>query len=185
MSRALHRIQAQLARLYDLDVIDLEPFLCDEEAARAVVGDGIARGEVLLVAEDKDGISVGLYVAPEAIAELETDDPAFEAFSLAAEGVSHFVYLLFRATNDESVSQLELELQAEVDKYATALLEGWGMRAIQERSRSLRRKLFDEVEFIDESGTVEGERYRIASRAAARYAAHLERRYVVVEDLAG
>lgn len=40
-----------------------------------------------------------------------------DAFSVAAEEVSHFQYLLFHASSGRPVSQLELELQGEIDKF--------------------------------------------------------------------
>ena len=46
-------------------------------------------------------------------------------FLLAVEGVSHFVYLVHRARQERPVSAVELELQAEVDKYLVALLVTW------------------------------------------------------------
>lgn len=163
--------------------------MCDEEAARAVVGDDVARGEVLLVADDPEGPSVGLYIAEGALEHLRTKGAEIScatsrtAFWLAAEGVSHFIYLAFRSMNEESVSQLELELQAEVDKYAsTVLMKGLGVGAIQERSRIVRHHLFDEVEFLDDASSEEGARYRRASAAAARYTKMLEEKYVIPGD---
>lgn len=186
MSEILTRIQARLSELYDVESLPVEPFICSEEEARAAVGDAVSRGEVLLVSEDADGgISVGLYVAESALDLLRTDDAPLEAFWLAAEGVSHFVYLVFRAQNEESVSQLELELQAEVDKYATALLDGWGVGLMKERSRQIRQRLFHDAEFLDDAGTEAGDRYRVATRAAAQVVANLEKRYVAREDLHG
>lgn len=186
MSGILSRIQERISELYDVDSLPVEPFICSEEEARAAVGDAVARGEVLLVGEDHDGgISVGLYVAESALELLRTDDAPLEAFWLAAEGVSHFVYLIFRAQNDESVTQLELELQAEVDKYATALLDGWGVGLMKERSRQIRQRLFDDAEYLDDADTEAGERYRLATRAAARVVANLERRFVANEDMNG
>lgn len=181
----LRRIQRVLARAYDLHVLpDVEQFVCSAEILRAAAGDGVAhRGEVLLVMQDEDGIHVGLYLDPDVLDRLTHASPDFRALCLATEGVSHFVYLSFRADNDEQVTQLELELQAEVDKYATGLfdahaLAGNGVGAIRARSRALREKLFLNARFIDPAGTPEGERYRIAHRAAARYAAALEARFV-------
>lgn len=186
MADVLTRIQNRLSELYDVDSLPVAPFICSEEEARAAVGDAVSRGEVLLVSEDADGgISVGLYVAESALDLLRSDDAPLEAFWLAAEGVSHFVYLIFRAQNEESVTQLELELQAEVDKYATALLDGWGVGLMKERSRQIRRRLFDDAEFLDDAGTEEGDRYRTATRAAARVVANLEQRFVAREDLRG
>ena len=210
MSESLANIRAQLARLYDVDPPEVEPFLCDEEQARAAVGDGVERGEVLLVLEEPDGVSIGLYVAEPALALLAERSEGraelkhFEAFCLAAEGVSHLVYLIFRVRNDQSVTQLELELQAEVDKWATAILEmtdslnatehratssenlrGLGVNLVRERSRDLRQKLFEAVVYLDAPGTEAGDRYRLATRAAARYAARLEELFLARGDMVG
>lgn len=188
----LREIQLRLERLYGLDLgASVEDFVCDEEAAREAVGDKVSRREILLVAEEPDGIAVGLYVDEVALERLRgardawMDDGRFDAACLATEGVSHFVYLLFRANGDNQVSQLELELQAEVDKYATGLLAGNGVALIRERSRSLRRRLFAEAELLDELDPEEVERYQTALRAAARYTARLEERFVARGDLRG
>jgi hypothetical protein len=189
----LTRIQRMLADLYDLrPALDVERFVCGPELLRAAVGEGAeARGEVLLVFEDDEGLHVALYLDPEVLTALREGAPDFRAQCLATEGVSHFLYLTFRADNDEQVSQLELELQAEVDKYAAGLagaeaLAGNGVGAIRARSRALRERLFRTARFLDAPESPEGERYRVAHRAAARYTAVLEERYVEtgrLEDL--
>lgn len=198
---ALKEIQDALAALYDVQVDhDVMDFVCDAALVEHTTG-GSDCGEVLLVAEDgDDGVLVALYVAPEAREVLGEapfdawhDDERVWAASLATEGVSHFLYLMFRVENDRAVSQLELELQAEVDKYATALLgdgaestsdlAGNGVNLIRKRSRALRARIFDGAEFIDDERTEAGERYRIAHRLGRTYAARLERLYVDVGDL--
>ncbi len=172
----------------------------DEAEARDALGPtAVTRGEVLLVREDADGVAVGLYVDAACVRALAVQrgdawtDERFAAACLATEGVSHFVYLLFRAQQDGDVSALELELQAEVDKYATGLLSGFGTgliasrerasAALVARSRALRRRLFEEAELLDPPGTEEGDRYRAALALASRFVAHLERTYVVRGDL--
>ena len=40
----------------------------------------------------------------------------------ALEGVSHFLYFAWNAGHDKTVSLLELELQAEIDKYVASYL---------------------------------------------------------------
>ena len=201
----LGRVQRGLEHLYDLELAhDVEDFVVDVEEAREAVGDdAVARREVLLVREDADGVAVGLYVDADAVRSLgvATDaddvwsDERFDAACLVTEGVSHFVYLLFRAASDEDVTALELELQAEVDKYATGLLAGNGAGVVVARehaqrradlvarSRGLRRRLFDEAQLLDAAGTEEGDRYRVAIRLASRFAAHLEDTYVARGDL--
>lgn len=185
----LGAIQGALSELYDVQVeASVEDFVCDAAVVRATVGaEQVDRGELLVVAEEQEGVSVGLYVDPEAVAALEGRgldwQEAFEACCLATEGVSHFLYLMFRAESGEPVSQLELELQAEVDKYATGLLAGNGVGAIRARSRSLRRRLFHQARFRDGAETEQGERYRVASRIAERFTRWLEAEHLDRGDL--
>jgi hypothetical protein len=175
----LRRLQRELEALYDLPLgPDVEQFVCDEAEARAIAGDAVtARREALIVVERGEDVSVGLYVDP-ALRE----GAHFDAVCVLAEGVSHFVYLEFRSCRGREVSELELELQAEVDKYALALVRDPSGR-LSSRSRRLRRRLFERAAFLDPEGTERGERYRLASRVAASYARFLERRFVDGGDL--
>jgi hypothetical protein len=183
LSAELQGIADRLASLYDTPPLeDVSAYLCDEATMRAVVGEDVERGEVLAVLEEGGSAFVGLYVASDVVDALASS-PSFAAWQLAVEGISHLVYLSFRAGGDESVSALELELQAEVDKWALGLfdhhpLEGWGVPLLRARSQSLRRRLFADVSFLDEPGTEKGDRYRTASRAAARYVEGLEARWL-------
>ena len=189
----LGELQSTLVQLYDVDESPpVAPFLCGADDVEAAGADP-ERGEVLLVHEQGDDVSVGLYVTPGATRRLSgaTDPLAperFDAWCLAAEGVSHFVYLLFRAQSGASVSQLELEVQAEVDKYAAALLgsgaggeellAGNGVGLFLARSRAIRRGLYEEQTLLDAPGTVEHGRYQLAMETAGRYAERLERNFV-------
>lgn len=205
----LARIQHLLTDLYDVEVTaSVDDFVCGEAVARAVVGDAVCRGEVLVVVDDPEDASVGLYVAPDVLERVRrtaawpphaSAPPAgdrrgagFRAYCLATEGVSHFVYLMFRAEHEAAVSQLELEVQGEVDKYAAALVgeragprAGHSRGALWARSRALRWHLFARADFRDAPETDEGERYRVAHRLASRYTAALEARHVARGDLAG
>jgi hypothetical protein len=174
----LRRLQRELEALYDLPLgPDVEQFVCDEAEARAIAGDAVtARREALIVVERGDDVSVGLYVDP----ALRTPSH-FDAVCVLAEGVSHFVYLEFRSCRGRDMSELELELQAEVDKYALALVRD--PRRLSSRSRRLRRRLFEEAAFLDPEGTERGERYRLATKVASSYARFLERRFVDGGDL--
>lgn len=199
----LATLQRRLGELYDVDLdVRVDDFLCDEDTARALGGDdATSRGEVLFVVPESDGARVALFVEPRARAQRGDgwlDGAArFRACCLAAEGVSHFVYLAFRQDHEEAVSELELELQAEIDKWALGLLapyrdvedarllagRGVGAIALRDRSRRLRERLFGRARFIDEAGTEKGDRYRAALRLGARYARELEERVVARGDI--
>ncbi len=176
----LRRLQRELEALYDLPLgPDVEQFVCGEDEARALAGDAItARHEALIVVEGEEDVSVGLYVS----AALQSLPARFEAACALAEGVSHFVYVAFRSLRGRAVSELELELQAEVDKYALALVRDPAPR-LSSRSRRLRRRLFEGPAYLDPEGSERGERYRRASRVASAYARYLERRFVDAGDL--
>ena len=98
-------------------------------------------------------------------------------YCTALEGVSHFVYSTWRLEYDLPVSLLELETQAEVDKYAvTVFLLGaqqGGAYPAQVHSR-----LFDRVSFDSRLAPAQVQRYQTAHRHAARYCRHLERTFV-------
>jgi hypothetical protein len=155
-------VQGALERLYQLDrVADVHPFLRPAE-------DG--EREALLVRETEDGLEMALRV-PQLVGEAELD-PLCQII----EGVSHFVYLSHRAHAEREATQLELELQAEVDKYV--ILAGAVANFHVRESAALRERLFDQVAFEDDGGTERGERYRVANDLAHRFVRRLERDFV-------
>ncbi|HEU5060661.1 MAG TPA: hypothetical protein VFU21_29220 [Kofleriaceae bacterium] len=176
----LARLQRGLERMYRIETdLSVDDFVIDDDARREL---GVARAprEQLLVSGDDGEVSLGLFVDARALSNLERHDPAdgldernLGDFLLAVEGVSHFVYLSWRARHDHRVSALELELQAEVDKYVTCLLLG-----DMDRSAALRRRLFEQFSFEPDLDDEERARYRTANSNAQRYSASLERRFV-------
>jgi hypothetical protein len=125
-----------------------------------------------------DALELALYVDRATLANLERNDPAaglddrnFGDFCLAVEGVSHFIYLSLAARSERPVSQLELELQAEVDKFACGVLLLAGGAA------ELRRRLYGDVRYQGDLNAEEAARYRTANLEARRYSATLERRF--------
>jgi hypothetical protein len=181
-------VQRGLERLYRVETdLEVEDFLIDE-SHRDRMGVERRPREQLLVSHDDDGVSMGLFVDARALTALRsfapralTEGTGLEDFMLVVEGVSHFVFLAWRARADRPVSALELELQAEVDKYVTCVLS---VVAEPERSPALRRRLFEEFELVDDLEADERERYRVANANAHRYSASLEQRFVRPRRLA-
>ena len=196
-------LQRRLVDLYDLRLgVEVEDFVCDEQTARSLGGEEAARrGEVLFVVERADGAEVALWIEPGARSQRGDgwlgSPGRFRRACLAAEGVSHFVFVAFRADHALETSELELELQAEIDKWALGLLAPWrGLEhasllagrgtelvRLRDRSQRLRERLFSGASFLDAAGTERGERYREASRLAERYALQMERAHVLRGDL--
>lgn len=188
MSAVLRGMQSLLGRLYDVEVkYDVHDFLVTDRRALsgiAVENDTRALDEALFVAETTDGAGLSLYLDPDLLQRLERADPLgaltegnIADYCTALEGVSHFVYTAWRLDRDAPVSLLELETQAEVDKYAaTVFLVGrqQGGRYPTE----VHARLFDRVSFDSRLRPEQYDRYRTAHRCAAQYCRRLERRFV-------
>jgi hypothetical protein len=185
----LRGLQSLLERLYDVqqpyDVYDF--LVTDRRAVNCAEpeNDRRALDEQLLLAETADGAGVALYLDPDVLRRLEAADPHHALtennladYCTALEGVSHFVYSAWRLDRDSPVSLLELETQAEVDKYAVTVF----LLAQQQGSRSypvqVHARLFDHVRFDSRLEPDQHERYRTAHRCAANYCRGLERRFV-------
>lgn len=186
--QVIDRLQGILERTYDLDNCHkATDFLvtCPEFARDfGFRPDGKAGTERVLVAQDTDQVDLAVYLDREVVARLGREDPVkslhdgnLEDFWTAIEGVSHFVYLIWNAARQRSVTRLELELQAEVDKFVTTAL----LVASQQGGRvpaELHSWLFD-LWRLDES--IQGEdadRYNCANRYAGRYCQRLAKEHL-------
>lgn len=185
MSSVLCRLQRGLEALYRVDTqLDVAAFVVGEEERDQALGraDGPARRprEQLLVSQEGAELALALFLDRAALANLEAHDPAsglsdanFSDFCLAVEGVSHFIYVARCAAADRPVTALELELQAEVDKFVSCTL-----LTEARDTADLRGRLYDEVSFHADLDDDERVRYRTANDEARRYAGSLDRRFI-------
>jgi hypothetical protein len=182
----LHALQTQLETLYDVAAGHaVDDFLIhDPLLVRRLEADPAARDvpEKLLVCQHGEELDLALYLEAAVLERLAQDDPLtrlhggnLEDFLTVLEGVSHFLYLTWNARHARPVSLLELELQAEVDKYvvAAALLG----RQHGRRPDYLHHLLFDAAVFDASLSAVARARYHRANHAARRYCAWLCRRF--------
>jgi hypothetical protein len=178
----LRAVQRGLEELYRVETeLDVDEFVIDD-AARSALGVERAPREQLLVHEQDGELGLALYLDPAVIANLAANDPRrdlgehnLQDFLLAVEGVSHFVFVAWRARQARPVSALELELQAEVDKWASCVLTAGTGGAI---GGDLRARLFERFELEPGMGADERERYLVANDNARRYADLLHERFV-------
>lgn len=163
----------------------MSQYLVDDDTRREIPGSREGIPEQLFIRESESDVDLALYIAPSVTETLEKHPPAhgltsenFEAYCIALEGVSHFVLCAFRASHDLSVSALELELQAEVDKFVSSwlLLEEQGLGR-EAGANQLAKRLFEEYVLRPEVAEDEVERYHTASRAARGYCTKLVKRY--------
>lgn len=158
------KVQGALERIYRLErVADVGDYV--KEA-----GDG--ERETLFLREGDDGVLEVSLRLPLLEAEAQLD-----ALCQIIEGVSHFVYVVERVRAQREATQLELEVQAEVDKWVV-LAASMRDKFDGDQSAALRARLYERVAFEHDASSELGERYRVANDTAHRFVRRLERDYV-------
>lgn len=184
----VERVQEQLEAIYDLDrQLEVRAFVVDDEQMAKALGATGRTDEELLVLEQKGELEVALYFSPRLLERLRAYEAApaeqflhgeLDAYCRLAEGVSHFLYLAYAANHGRRVSLLELETQAEIDKFACCLLHRWRDGAMS-WAEELHRRLFDDVRYNSQLEPAERARYEEANRLSRAYCKRL------IEHVAG
>ena len=172
----LKKIQAHLESIYRIQAPDVSQFQIDRKQLIEVAGEGLRDAEEwVLVREADDGLDVAVFVDEFYLESLEQVDciseaPAadFQAFCAATEGVSHFLMLFERVRRREPIRMLELEAQAEVDKYVCASFHR------PDRADEWWQRLFREANLAEGLDPEECSRYLEAGRLAAGFCATLD-----------
>ncbi len=131
---------------------------------------------------EDDTVEVALYLDPDLRANLSTHNPLNQLdkknigdFCSLIEGVSHFVYYIHKASLDFSITQLELEMQAEIDKF---LLLSLMTEDAQQNNETILEVLFEGYHLHDELSLEQIDRYHTASDLARKYCFALSKRIV-------
>jgi hypothetical protein len=180
----LTRLQQLIGGIYDVSIAhDVYDFLVTDRGRLPPSVRGRLSQEDLIVAQPAPAggdAEVSLYLDPKLLERLNREDPMVRLhdgnvadYCTALEGVSHFLYLAWNAGHDRPVSILELEMQAEVDKYVASY---WLLRR-QLPGRfpaELRRVLFERAHIDARLAEGREDLYRQASRYAERFCRRLE-----------
>lgn len=180
MTTLYSRLQQAIEALYRIEgPARVDDFRINERQLDEVMGLGkrASDREMLLVSHDGEHTDVALFVSEEVARsaeaflvalEPEQRDKLIDGFCAALEGVSHFVYFTYcGAALDRPVSKIELELQAEVDKFLLLRL----LFPVPE----LIERLFARFDLHPNLAAEDQERYHVANQRARRYALWLDR----------
>jgi hypothetical protein len=175
----ISNLQKHLTDIYQADPgFEVTDFLITDPTLARLLGDGSLvpdTDESVLLSQDENGLALSLYLEEEMVERLTRDNPMDELRAdqlddlfKVIEGISHFNYIVWRARQDKAVTLLELEMQAEVDKFVGTLLMALGQQDF-EFARRLHGWLFDRVSFHPDLNADQLERYRAANDFAARF----------------
>lgn len=184
---SLEYFQEQLQTIYEIDVDQsVHDFLIsDNKLADSFSTSNNMRNndERLLIAEYEGGLDLSLYISADVLEHLKGSHPVnlikqgkYSEFCLMLEGVSHFLYVVWNAGHQRQVTLLEMELQAEIDKFILLL------SLIDEQSNNnsindLRVWLFENHTYDDDLSPDELERYEQANYYAGKYCMSLLQNY--------
>lgn len=179
--------QLQLHSIYSVDVPhSVSDFVISDQEIISTLTNGKKEHlkEKLLIHQEGDDINLSLYLHRDVIknlvnipVEAQLESGNIGNLCLAIEGISHFLYLIWRALRQHEVSLLELELQAEVDKYVVLLSLIRKLKKY-ELIPGLHRILFEEITYDDSLDAAELSRYHKANYYAARYCSLFECRFL-------
>jgi hypothetical protein len=180
----LSRLQSLIGGIYDVSIAhDVYDFLVTDRGRLPAAARFGTAEEELIVAQGggADEVAVSLYLDAALLERLTREDPLKRLHAgnvadwwTALEGVSHFLYLAWNAGHDKPVSLLELEMQAEVDKYVASY---WLLRRQfpEHFPAELRRVLFARTRIDPRVSAARADLYREASRYAEKFCGRLER----------
>jgi hypothetical protein len=180
----LSRLQSLISGIYDVSIThDVYDFLVTDRGQLPAAAPRSESDEELFVTHavgEGGEVGVSLYLDPALLERLKVADPLVRLhdgnvadYWTALEGVSHFLYLAWNAGHDRPVSLLELEMQAEVDKYVSSY---WLMRE-QFPGRfpaELLNVLFERTRIDSRLARGRESLYREATRYAQKFCRRLE-----------
>lgn len=128
-------------------------------------------------------MDLSLFISDDVFKQLENKHPInlikqgkHSEFCLMIEGVSHFLYVVWNAGHHRQVTLLEMELQAEIDKFIL-------MQSLIDSGRDndtinrLRVWLFESHSYDSELNSSELERYELANHYAGKYCMALQQKH--------
>ncbi len=171
-------IQRHLEAIYAIDTPHrARDFLIGDQVLQRLVDAGVVAAELqggpehLLVLDGQDGVEVALYLA-DGVGERLAAEANLQDHCHATEAVSHFLMLMWLASQGRSARRLDLEIQAEVDKATTCLLLDRGTTG-GAGAKALLSRLFVGPRFLPSLSLPERARYLEAHRLGSRYAEFL------------
>lgn len=179
------KIQSQIEALYGIRIGEqAENYLIDKHELLEILPSHqqtVIPKELFLVNPNpqNETLEVALFLDSALKQNLTTNNPLqkldqqnISDFCTLIEGVSHFVYYVHKACLDFEITELELELQAEIDKFLLlTMLVGTNGGNIQ----SIFELLFEDYRLVAKLSDAQKERYHTASSLARKYCYQLSK----------
>ena len=186
----INTLQKQLRKIYGLSHIQhVSQFLINFETLKNTMQqdelDPNIREKVVLRINPDDSVELGLYIKKDSLHNLRINEPDLALgehnladFCSVIEGVSHVQFLLHRSKLALELSALEMEVQAEIDKFITSFIYRYSREGSTHCAQELQEILFQNFHLNPQLKPEEKDRYQLASHAAAKLCRHLRREFI-------
>jgi hypothetical protein len=177
MKSVIRKMDRALKRLYNLEHSHgAEAFLIHRPILPSA-----GQGAFFIHSRPGEDLEVGIFLDKSIRKELsqiklwnptEWAIPKLGAFAVAAEEVSHFNYFIHHRSHGRPVSQLELELQGEIDKFLLTLFSGHSLLKegdLLEKFERLLEQFFQRYQLVENLSAEQRGRYEEASQHAKRF----------------
>ncbi len=188
----IEQVQNQLEYLYGIGLPErAQNYLINKDEALKFleVPQKIPKELFLVRQQEQDTVEVALFLDGKLLKNLDKHNPFVSLneknlsdFCILIEGVSHFVYFLWKAYKHHAITQLEMELQAEIDKFLMLLFYLRGGDTETAISHQLFEALFEDFRLFESLTAEKQERYLTASTLAMRYCHRLQKRFANAKD---
>jgi len=192
----LTTVQEQFEKIYQLpQYLSIEDFLINQETLEKLKGmqskhltTPNLKGLMLLLPEE-DELSLAIYLNDQVMKNLYKYSPSqglneknINDFCIMAEEVSHFLYVTWKAQHSIQITNLELELQAEVDKFIICTF--YCSNCEDRFNRLPLKELLFETFSLEKNLSKESKsRYYTASKLALHYCHFLENHFIKKDHL--
>lgn len=190
----INKVQNQLEKIYGikLDQRACEYLINQEEARnylKVPTQHKIPKELFFVRKPEEDTVEIALFLDVNLIKNLQENDP-YQAlnhknlsdFCILIEGISHFVYFLWKAGQNKSITQLEMELQAEIDKFIMLffyLQSDHTPQAVWQLFESL----FENFKLFENLSKESKERYVTASHLASRFCYNFKKHHEATKKI--
>ncbi len=197
---AVQQIDRALKRLYNIEsshcaedfLIFHKPIISLKNAgSKDLSGALFIRGADSLLDDPESSLDLGIYLSSSVRETLHNfhlwvspwSVEQLNAFCVACEEVSHFHYLLYNVNKSRPISQFELELQGEVDKFVLSLFSHFDVSSRpQEKFEFLMSQLFEQFRLISSLEESQRRRYLEANCFARRFVQKLKKYFSETHD---
>jgi len=186
----LDHLQKHLSTIYALPSLgEIRQFMIDLETLKKLHPTSFEEskiGEKIILRSNEDSsVDIALYLQEEILKNLGKNCPEDDLneenladFCTVVEGISHFLFVGFRTQMTLPISAIELELQAEIDKFIASFIYCYQQSGSTQFVDSLYQAIFHHFQFKSDLDSQEMERYHLASTSAAKLCKFLLRKFL-------